>query len=154
MDLVDSLLNLFHIGEAGICCCPAEKTQAFGTYSAGRADNASSRWEGITSMKNGKPTRKKQRRRHASLIEKYGVIISEPLPGWTPEQFKELILALRDTPDVCMTRSMSKEDAHWNRMRLVAQRVPGKTARQCSECASYIAAGGIAYYATPHGKAR
>ena len=65
------------------------------------------------------------------------------MPGWTSEQFSALILALRDIPP----QTENSEAAYWGRMRLVAQRVPGKSAGQCAECARYVTLGGIGVFA-------
>jgi hypothetical protein len=89
---------------------------------------------------------RKLRRRHASLIDDNGAIISAPMPGWTSEQFTALILALREIPTK-PTHDGKAETAYWARMRLVAARVPGKSAGQCSECARYITDGGIGVFA-------
>jgi hypothetical protein len=73
------------------------------------------------------------------------------MPGWTSEQFAALILALREIPSVpgasWAVASDGPRTEDWERMRLVAARVPGKSPEQCSECARYVTNGGIGVFA-------
>jgi hypothetical protein len=89
---------------------------------------------------------RKPRRRHASLIDDSGRVICAPMPGWTSEQFAALILALREIPTT-PTCDGKAETAYWERMRLVAARVPGKSVDQCSECTRYVTYGGVGVFA-------
>ena len=107
---------------------------------------------GLACSKEGKPQKSiddqatKSRRRHASLIDDSGRVICAPMPGWTSEQFAALILALREIPTT-PTCDGKAETAYWERMRLVAARVPGKSVDQCSECTRYVTYGGVGVFA-------
>ena len=110
--------------------------------------------------------RKGHPERHTEAVKTYQIVMGrqvvpswekepDPIPGWTLEEQRLLIAAskaLQNDRILMIERGYSEEMAHWEYLRQIARRVPGKTAEECNGCLKHVERVRIAYFGTPSQK--
>jgi hypothetical protein len=76
----------------------------------------------------------------------------DPIPGWTLEEQRALISATKELQKErqrIQEYYPTEEQAQWEYLRLIARRVPGKSADDCKQCLKHFQKEHIAFFGSP-----
>ena len=75
----------------------------------------------------------------------------EPLLGWTKGEQRELVAATRalQKDRAQLFNYYAEEQASWEYLRLLARRLPGKSAEDCRRCLKHVTRHHVAYFGSP-----